>query len=125
MSEKKNKGGRPARVLNDDELAQVEALAAFLTVEQISDYLGIGKTTFYEIMGRQPELSERYKRGKSAAIGKIAQSLVQKAAGGDTTCMIFYLKTQAGWKESMDITNSDGSMTPTVIELVSVDESTG
>ena len=47
-----------ARVLTDDELIQVEKLSAVLSVEQMSDYLGIGRTTFYEIMKRQPQVSE-------------------------------------------------------------------
>ena len=50
MADKKNKGGRPATVLNDDQLAQVEALASFLTLDQIADYFCIGRTTFHRIM---------------------------------------------------------------------------
>ena len=38
------------------------------------------------------------------------------------TAAIFYLKTQGGWREtqSVDLSNSDGSLNPTVIELVAV-----
>ena len=108
----KNKGGRPEKVLSDDELSQVEALASVLTTEQIADYFGMGRTTFYEVMKRQPEVSERYKRGRAKTIGSIAKNLIQKAQSGDNAAMIFYLKTQAGWKETtvVDNTSSDGSM---------------
>ena len=61
----KNKGGRPPKTLNDEQIAQVEAMAAFLTVEQIADFFGIGRTTFFNIMERQPEVSERLKGGRA------------------------------------------------------------
>ena len=90
-------------MLNDDEIAQVEALASVLTTEQIADYFVIGRTTFYEIMERQPDVSVRYKRGRAKAIGNIAKNLVTKAQSGDNAAMIFYLKTQAGWKETTHV----------------------
>ena len=102
------------RVLSDDEMIQVEALAAVLTTEQLADYLGIARRTFYDILERQPDVSAHYKRGKAKAVGNIAKNLVQKAQNGDTASMIFYLKTQAGWRETVQVdnTSSDGSMSP-------------
>ena len=99
MADKKNKGGRPATVLNDEQLAQVEALASFLTLDQIADYFCIGRTTFHRIMERQEEVSVRYKKGRTNAIGTVAKSLIQQAREGNITAQIFYLKTQGGWKE--------------------------
>lgn len=99
MADKENKGGRPATVLNDDQLAQVEALASFLTLDQIADYFCIGRTTFHRIMERQEEVSVRYKKGRTNAIGTVAKSLIQQAREGNITAQIFYLKTQGGWKE--------------------------
>ena len=81
-------------------LAQVEALASVLSSEQIADYLGVSRTTFYAIMERQPEVSERYKKGRAKALASIARSLLRKAMDGDTTSAIFYLKTQGGWRET-------------------------
>ena len=123
MDGEKNKGGRPQIVFDDQKLDQIENLAAVFTMEQIADFYGISRTTLAAIMERQPEFSERYKKGRAAAIGKIAQSLVQKAASGDTACMMVYLKTQAGWKETqvVDNTSSDGSMTPRQITRVIID----
>ena len=92
-----------ARVLSTEELSQVEALASVLTSEQIADYFGVARTTFYDIMERQPEVSERYKKGRAKAIGSVAKGLLQKAQGGDNAAMMFYLKTQAGWRESQHI----------------------
>lgn len=91
------------RVLTEQELTKVEALASVLTTEQIADYFGISRTTFYEIRDRQPEVSEHYKKGRAKAVGNIAQSLLKKAQEGDNAAMMFYLKTQAGWKETSHV----------------------
>lgn len=102
---KGGKMGRKPIEFDKDQIAQVEALASVLSVEQIADYFGIGKTTFYELMQRQPEISERYKKGKTKAIGNVAQRLLQQAQEGNLTAIIFYLKTQAGWKETQQVDN--------------------
>lgn len=101
---------KPLKVLTDEQRAQVEALAAYLSQEQIADYFGVGRTTWFAMIERDPDLSERYKRGKAKAIGSVAQGLLQKARDGDTASAIFYLKTQAGWREKNDleITGKDG-----------------
>jgi len=117
----KNKGGRPQKKLTDEQLAQVEALAAYLSKEQIADYFGIAKKTFLEIEDRQPEVSTRYKKGKAKAVGAVAQGLLQQARNGNMTAAMFYLKTQAGWREThkFDHSSEDGSMSPpTRIEIV-------
>jgi len=92
--------GRKLKTLTDEQRAQVEALAAYLTQEQIADYFSIGKTTWFAMLEREPEISERYKRGKAKAIGAVAQSLIQQARNGDKVAAMFYLKTQAGWRET-------------------------
>ncbi len=111
---------RPSKALTEAQLAEVETLAAVLTTAQMADYFGIGRTTFFAILERDPEVAERYKRGKARAIGAIAQSLIQKARGGDTASMIFYLKTQAGWRETdrLEHTGPDGGPVTTVVRQI-------
>mgnify|MGYP003385565064 FL=1 len=77
--------------------------------------LVIGRTTFYEVMKRQPDVSERYKRGRAKAIGSVSQSLIKKAIAGDNTAAIFYLKTQAGWRDQETVIAQDK---PLEIEIV-------
>jgi hypothetical protein len=91
---------RPEKMLSDAQLAEVETLASVLTAAQMADYFGIGRTTFFAIMARNDDVAERYKKGKARAIGAIAQSLIAKARAGDTASMIFFLKTQGGWRET-------------------------
>jgi hypothetical protein len=106
--------GRKAIVFNRDQIEQVEKLGPYLSIEQVAEYFGICKKSFYELMARQPEIATRYKKGRSEAIATVAKGLLQKAREGDFKSMCFYLKTQAGWRETnaVDLQSSDGSMSP-------------
>lgn len=117
--EKKNKGGRPKKELNNEQLAQVEALSAFFTMDQIADYFGIVRNTFAAICERQPEVFARYKKGRANAIGAVAKSLIQQARDGNLTAQIFFLKTQGGWKENnqLEIEMKKEKKLPTLAEL--------
>ncbi len=95
-----NRLPRPRKTLSDDQVREVETLAALLNQDQIADYLGICRNTFRAICTREPEVLARYKKGKAKAIAHVANGLLQKARAGDTTSSIFYLKTQAGWRET-------------------------
>ncbi len=95
--------GRNIISLTEAQKAEVETLASVLSTEQIADFFAISRRTFYSMMARDEEIAARYKRGKAKAIGAIAQGLINKARGGDTASMIFFLKTQAGWRETTQI----------------------
>lgn len=115
----KNKGGRPPFTFNEEQIVQIEALGAVLSLAQVADYFGISLNTFHAACERQPEVLERYKKGKTKAIGSVAQSLLTQAREGNLTAAIFYLKTRAGWRETQVVDNvsSDGSMTPKAKEI--------
>lgn len=93
----KNKGGRPQLVLTTEQINQVENLSAYLNCEQIADYFGIDRDTFLAIRKRQPEVFRHYKKGKSTKLSKYSEKLEWLALNGDTTALIFFLKTQGGW----------------------------
>jgi len=103
-------GSNEKIVLTDDEVIEVGALAAYLSLEQIADYFGVVRGTFYKIMERQPEVGEQYKKGKARAIEGAAKSLIMQGHDGNTTALMFYLKTQAGWKETQ-VQEHTGDMT--------------
>ena len=97
-------------------LKQVEALAARgLTQQQIADSLGISESTLYTNKRENVDFAEAIKRGKAKGIATVTNKLFAKIEEGNLTATIFYLKTQAGWKETNvnEITNPDGSLTPT------------
>ena len=92
-------GGRPAVVLDSAQINQVEALASVLTKGQVADYFGISENTLRAVEARQPEVSEAYKRGRVKQCFNMGTNLITLAKAGNVAANIFYLKTQAGWKE--------------------------
>lgn len=105
---------RPKKTLTAEQMVQLEALAAYLTIEQIADYFGFSDDTLRRRMSEDAEVLRAYKKGKQRTVASIANNLVQKAREGDNACMFFFLKTQAGWRETheLDHKSSDGSMSP-------------
>jgi len=105
-----NKGGRPRIEIDPDQIAQIEKLAAVLTMEQIADFLGFSERTLRRRFDEDPEVLAAYKRGKQRAVASVATNLIQQAQSGNTTAAIFYLKTQAGWRETnrTELTGPDG-----------------
>ena len=100
---------RPRKTLTPAQVAEVETLAAVLNQEQIADYFGIDSDTFATIRKRDPDVFRSYKRGKAKAIGSIGSNLITQAKNGNTAAAIFYLKTQAGWKETSDLNLKDNT----------------
>lgn len=103
-------GGRPSVVFTEEQVAQVEALAAVLSKAQMADYFNIGENTLRSVEERQPEVFEAYKRGKSKAIAGVASNLLSQARNGNMSAAMFYLKTQGGWRETSrhELTGEDG-----------------
>lgn len=115
--------GRPKIKFDEKKIAQVEALASRLNRDQIADYFGIGRSTYYLVEERQPEVREAYDKGKAKAVKDVAGSLLEQALNGNMTAAIFYLKTQANWSEKtqVDVTTNGGSITPSAFQLIGVD----
>lgn len=105
---------RPKTQLTASQIVEVETLAAVLNQEQLADYLEIPARTFRAILSRDEDVSAAYKKGRARAIGRVAQSLLRSATEGNTTAQIFYLKTQAGWKEAQP---QNQEIPPMVIKL--------
>ena len=92
-------GGRPAVELTAEQVIELKALAAVLNKSQVADYFGISENTLRAIEKRQPEVSEAYKKGRVNQIAGMGSNLIKLAKAGNVSANIFYLKTQAGWKE--------------------------
>jgi hypothetical protein len=92
-------------ILDEAQIAQVEALSAYLSIEQIANYFGFSEDTFYELKKRDPRILRAYKKGKAKAIGIVASKLMKLIDQGDVTAIIFYLKTQGGWSTDSKGTN--------------------
>ena len=97
--------GRPAHQPTDQNRLQVKTLAAVgIRHEDIAAKLGISADTLTKYY--RQELDD----GRVDANALVAKSLFEQAKAGNTTAMIFWLKTRAGWKETQvnEHTGTDG-----------------
>lgn len=92
-------GGRPAVELTTEQVIELKALSAVLNKSQVADYFGMSENTLRAIEKRQPEVSAAYKKGRVNQIAGMGSNLIKLAKAGNVAANIFYLKTQAGWKE--------------------------
>lgn len=89
------------------DIAKVEELASKgLTLEQIASSLGISVSTLERRKREKKDLTDAIKRGRDRGIAKIANKLFEAACEGNVGAMIFYLKSQGGWKDKIDIEHS-------------------
>jgi hypothetical protein len=93
-------GGRPPVELTPEQIIELKALASVLNKAQVADYFGICENTLRALEKRQPEVSEAYKKGRVNQIAGMGSNLIQLAKAGNVSANIFYLKTQAGWREN-------------------------
>lgn len=87
-------------VPTDQERKQVEAMSGFgVPHESIAVLIrdGIDAETL------KKHFKSELARGKAKAFSKIGQTLFQKAVDGDTTSLIFWAKTQMGFKETNNV----------------------
>ena len=105
MTNENNDVGRPPYIKKDADAKTVEALAI----------AGVKQTLIAEIIKlSEPTLRKNFRReldtSKARANAIVAQSLFKKAKDGNVVAQIFWLKTQAGWKEknALELTGKDG-----------------
>lgn len=77
----------------------VESLAGIgITHQMICNVIGIKKRDTLDKYYR-----EELDRGKAKACAKVAKKLFDKCMEGDTASILFWCKTQMGWREKNDI----------------------
>ncbi len=117
MTKQKLANGRPLKKITQEQLVQVETLAAYLSIADIANYFGFSEETFYEIKNRQPEVRESYNKGKSMVISRVASKLLEAADSGNVSAMMFYLKTRGGWSEKLDVTTNNVNLPKIIVEF--------
>ena len=110
----KDKGGRPPHLPNGDTRNKVFMLSTVGTRhEDIATVLSISTDTLTKYY------KEDLDKGRIEANASVAETLFKQAKEGNTTAMIFWLKSRAKWKESTqhEISgNPDG--TPVEVKIV-------
>lgn len=110
----KDKGGRPPHLPDATTRNKVFMLSSVGTRhEDIATVLGISADTLTKYY------KEELDKGRIEANASVAETLFKQAKEGNTTAMIFWLKSRAKWKESTqhEISgNPDG--TPVEVKIV-------
>ena len=100
-----NEVGRPPYIKKEDDAKLVEALTiAGVTQTLIAQIVKISEPTLRKNFRKELDTS------KARANAVISQALFKKAKDGNVVAQIFWLKTQAGWKEKNyhELTGKDG-----------------
>ena len=83
-----------------EQIAKIKLYAGLgMTQEQAAKLMGKSVNGFKN----SEAAKEAFELGKAEIIAKIAGKLVQKALAGDSASIFFYLKTQAGWRETLHV----------------------
>ena len=92
---------------------KVNALIDELTgnVSMVARSLNISRTTLYNYINSHPTVKAKLDEAREKMIDNVESKLYSKALDGDTTAMIFFLKTQGksrGYVERQEVTGADG-----------------
>ena len=88
-----------AIILDNLQIAQVEALANYLPIEQVAGYFNISVSDFLDLQKKDKRVLRAYRKGKIRGVCKVATLLWQQMEAGNVTALIFFLKTRGGWSE--------------------------
>lgn len=113
--------GRAKKDLTPEQITQLEALAAFLPIDTIADYFGMGDNTLRARMKENPEIDARYKKGRARAHASVGGNILRLAQNGNLTAAIFYAKTQMGWSETRNV-NANVTTGEFILDLTGNDD---
>lgn len=109
MTQEKKTTGRPPHKPTDATRQTVQLHATVGTRQEIvAEILGISVDSLQRHYRSELDTS---REKANAAVGG---ALYKKAISGDTASMIFWMKTRARWRETVDISNEDGSLRPEI-----------
>jgi len=97
------RGGRPRKEIAKADIPRIQQLASVLNEQQIADFLGMSHDTFQRRKADDPEVLRAYKAGRAKAIAGVGATLLELCRKKNVQAIIFYLKTQAGWKERQGV----------------------
>ena len=99
------KDGRPSFILTEDQKFLVTMMSSTgVPHERQAKALGVNSKTLRKYF------KEELQVGRDRAHAEIAGALYKRALDGNVPAQIFYLKTQAGWREAqrLELTGAEG-----------------
>ncbi len=101
VAKPRRKPGRPAKEAQSTVEQHGQALAQYgVPFENIAAVIDLSVDTMKKLYGPYLE------KGKALANAAVGERLFKKCQEGDTTAMIFWAKTQMGWRETQKIEHS-------------------
>jgi AcrR family transcriptional regulator len=80
-------------------------------VSMVARTLNVSRTTLYNYINSHATVKQALDEAREKMIDNVESKLYSKALDGDTTAMIFFLKTQGklrGYVERQEVTGADG-----------------
>ncbi len=116
----KKKVGRKTKLVPQVTDKLFEALELGATRRAACAYAGISESTLYEWIDDFPEFLESCTRAEDSAEMGFTRVIQQCAMNGDWKAAESWLKRRrrGDWSDGVDHTSSDGSMTPTAIQII-------
>jgi hypothetical protein len=109
-AKKERKLNKLKKMITPEFLAKVEVLSECgFTRDQMHWYFGLSNDTWSECLYLSPELQIAVKRGLTHRIEIAVGKLWEKVIAGNLSAIVFFLKTQARWRE----TDRPGDVIPT------------
>jgi len=103
------KRGRKALILTQDQINQVEHLAALnMGVMDICRSLGISWSAFDKNRKKKQEINDALERGKAKGLTRATSKLMEKIEDGEFQAIQFYLKSadRERWAEKAEISHT-------------------
>jgi len=104
-------------MLDDLQIAQVEALANYLPIKQVAGYFNLSASDFLDLQKKDKRVLRAYKKGKVRGLCKVTELLWQQMEAGNVTAIIFFLKTRGGWSERPFVETGDNALKFKELEL--------
>lgn len=111
MAGDRKRAGRPKIVWDEATAKKVTAMSAYGTPQdEIAVLVGISAPTLRKLYKRE------LVKGMCKARLDVRQKLYECCMAGNIACLIFYAKTQLGWKEDKQDVNAQGEFVKAMAE---------
>jgi hypothetical protein len=108
--------GRPAKIIDYDLIERAASIGC--TKEEISAVLGIGRTTLYAHMEKDPEIQAAIDLGTDKGKATLRRLQWKGAHDGNATMLIWLGKQYLGQKDRSELTGAADAPIRVLVELV-------